>query len=182
MERLDAPIRSPTGSAWLTSAVAVILTGESFYEMRKPEAAEILHVPFADSELLGMAIVCGLAAVLALVWLVSLYVSPGHLIIDGVAGKLQRIRRRYVRRLIVDAPLGEWNVRLVFFSDEHRDSGVFKRIELEGPDFSEVLLFADLRHGEQLARALESVSSALGRFDVDVQKSARELSTDTDQS
>lgn len=172
MSKLDVPVRAPTGTAWIASAVLIIVAGEAVWEMRKETASVIFNVSFTDGQLLAIALVAGIAAVVSLTWLVSLFVAPGRLLVDGEAGLLRREERLHLKRAVAEGPLEQWNAKVLYFSDRQRADGVFKRIELSGPGRDEVLLFGDFRRGEEVARALEAAGERLGALTVEVEKNA----------
>jgi hypothetical protein len=163
-------IRSPTGRAWLSFVVGFIVAGEIFWELHKDTPATFFKIPFTDGELWGWVAGFGLVSLAGLAWLLALYLSPGQLVIDEEAGVIRRTLRPFVRLRTVTAPSSVWRVRLVYFAAEQRERGLFKRLELCGPDHVEVLLFTDLRHGEELARALERLGNRLGALTVQVEQ------------
>jgi hypothetical protein len=168
---LVVPIRSPTGRAWISFATSFIVAGELFYDLRKNEAANYFNHQLSDAQLFPIIVLFALIALASLVWLILLYVRPGSLTLDSEEARVSRTRRKMLRRWTVEAPARDWRVRMVFFTDEHRQQGVFKRIELRGPNYEEVLLFGDLKRGEDLARALDALGDQLGELRVDVESS-----------
>jgi hypothetical protein len=154
----------------MVTLVAVIATGEVFYERQKPTLANFFDRPFTDDELVLPIALLGIVAVAALAWLLSLYVRPGSLVIDPDAGRLRRERRPYGRTHAIDAPAGEWRVRLVYFNEEERARGAFKRLELDGPGLREVLLYTDVRDPDAMQRALQAIGPSLAAFESVVQR------------
>jgi hypothetical protein len=165
---VEVKVRSPTGRAWLLFLLAFVVAGELLYEFRQPATARMLGVPFTDGELLPWIIGFAFAALAGVAWLLRLYLAPGTLRVDSE--RVERIRPGLWRSRRVAAPTGEWSMHLSYFTAERREHGVFKRLRLEGPGWLEVLLFADCRDGEALARAIESVADDLGELRVEVQR------------
>ena len=109
-----------------------------------------------------------LATVLAISWAIALHWVPGRIIIDSQAGTLQRVVKPFFRRRVIVAPLAAWSVRVVYFNEADRQRRVFKRLELRGPSVREVVLFTDLKRGEELAVAFEQVHRALGSYNAEI--------------
>ena len=107
-----------------------------------------------------------------MVWLLRLYLFPGALSLDPTAGILRRQDRRLLSTRIIEAPAAEWSVYIGYFSPELRQEGVFKRLQLTGPQLDEVLLFTDLKDGESLARGLEAMAPQLGSLKIEVERDA----------
>jgi hypothetical protein len=170
MAETSFTIRSPTGRAWLAFVVGFVLAGEVVWEARKETTATFFNIPFTDGELWAWAAGFGFVALIGLVWLLSLYLAPGRLVLETGGGNIRRELRPVLRRRVIAAPSREWHARLVFFSAAHRQRGIFKRIELSAPGFVEVLLFTDLRRGEELVRALDTIEGELGTFAVHVEQ------------
>ncbi len=161
-------IRSPTGSAWFATVLGIIVAGELLFERSKTGMAHLFHIPFADHELLILAAPFALAGIFGVVWLVMLYARPGLLLVEPAWLARERVFRW--RRVRVQAPLEEWRVRVVYFSERERAAGRFKRLELATPGLREVILFGDLKDGSALARALEARGAELGGLEVVVQQ------------
>jgi hypothetical protein len=169
---VDVKVRSPTGRAWLLFIVGFIVAGELLFEVQKARQATFFNMPFTDAELIPWIVLLGLAAAFGLVWLVRLYVFPGRISFDAENGVIRRRQQLMLKTRLVEAPAAEWTVRISYFSEEHRDRGVFKRAELAGPDFHEVLLFTDCRPAEALARGIESMAEQLAELRVDIESAA----------
>jgi len=167
---VDVKVRSPTGRAWLTFVIGFIVAGELLFEVRKDEPAKFFNIPFTDGELIGWMVLLWVVSAVGLVWLLFLYLRPGRLVLDPDAGVIRRLQYRLLRSNEIAAPASEWSIRIGYFSAEHHQRGVFKRLELVGPDFEEVLLFTDFREGEALAKALEAMAEQLGDFRIDVER------------
>jgi hypothetical protein len=171
MARVDVPIRAPTFWPWMTTLASLIATGELFYEIHKPSiVSTFFGVTYSDDELWPALIALGLAAIGCAVWLVLHYVRPGKLSIDGDAGHVARLMPRGWTMRSVNAPVGEWQVRLFYFSEGEKSAGAFKRLELIGPEFREVLLFGDVVGPDALIRALDAVGARLKSYEVIVQR------------
>ena len=161
-------VRPPTGTGWLTAAVACIVTGELLFERHKDANAVLFTIPFADSELLAMAAVSGLVALLAVAWLVWSYLRPGQLVLD--ADTVSRTRRRRLRQHTIAAPMSAWKVRVVYFSPRDQAQGTFKKLELSAPGLHEVLLFGDFDGGEKVAQQMRALAGRLGGYDAIVER------------
>ena len=169
---LDLPVRSPTGAAWVSAIIAIVATGEVFYEIHKDAPGSFFGYSFADEALWPFFMLFALAGVVSTAWLVSLYVRPGRLIIsDGV---IRRVTRSFFRRKFFEAPLGSWRVRVVYFSEENRARRTFKRVEIEAVGYREVLLFTDFSNSDEILDAFDEVVSELGSFEVEVQSAKHE--------
>jgi hypothetical protein len=164
---VEVKVRSPTGRAWLLFLLAFVVAGELFYEVRQPATAHLVGVPFTDGELIPWITGFAVAALAGLAWLLRLHLAPGVLRVSSE--QVERICPGLWRSRRVAAPTGQWSIHLSYFTAERRERGLFKRLRLEGPDWIEVLLFADCRDGEALARAIESVASELGELRVEVE-------------
>jgi hypothetical protein len=170
MTRLDIPVRSPTGTAWILAVMPFIFGGELWWEALKTETATFFRIPFSDVELYAVVAVCGALSLVGIVWVVSLYFSPGRLIIDPDLGVLRRERRERWRRRTIEQPLAKWQVQVQFFSEAYRTKGAFRRLELKGPGIHEVLLLADLPDGKTLYLAFEAIRDRLGGFHIEIKR------------
>ena len=166
---VEVKVRSPTGRAWVLFIVGFIAAGELLFEVQKSEPAELFRMPLTDAELVPWIVLSALAAAVGLAWLVRLYAFPGQLVFDIDAGVVRRLQQRMLRTRTVEAPAGDWRVRVSFFDAEHRDRGVFKRAELRGPGFHEVLLFTDCRPGDGFMRGVEAMDGRL-RLEVELER------------
>lgn len=169
MPRLDVSVRSPTGPAWVSSAVFFIIAGELLHELRKEVPAELFHIGVSDGTLLIGVILFGALAAGSLAWLVSLYMAPGRLVLVPESSTLRREWRRFIWRDNLERPLAEWQVRIVYFSGSQRHSGVFKRLELRCEHLQEVLLLDDFDRGEEVSKALEAAAGSFALFQVQVE-------------
>ncbi len=167
MQRLDIPVRAPTGPAWVLMALSFILAGEFVWEARKDTTATFFHIPLADVELYSVAVCFGLASLVGLLWLLSLYLRPGRLLIDPEAGRMVRTRRHYVKEQRIEAPFAEYEARLQFYSERDQARGAFRRVELKAPGLHEVLLLSDVQDGKPLTEALAAVAPQLKSFKVE---------------
>lgn len=160
MQVLDYSVREPTGKAWIAALGGVIATGELLWDLLQDKPSRLFGVRFSDGEVLVMAAVTGVIAVVGLAWLVSLYARPGRLCVDVGAGRLSRVRRPLLRANPYGGPLGEWTLRAVFFSEAEHTRGVFKRLEVRGPSYREAILWTDVPRGEALVQALRAAAPA----------------------
>jgi hypothetical protein len=170
MPNLDVPVRSPTGLAWVVSAVSFIIAGELFYEMRKELPAELFHVEVSDGTLMIGAVLFGTLTAGSIAWLASLYVAPGRIALDMESGSLVREWRRFIWRHRVERPLEAWQVRIAYFTADHRQGGVFKRLELSCERLQEVLLFSDFGRGEEVSKALEAAADRFAAFHAEIER------------
>lgn len=175
MNPFTIAVRSPTGSAWMATAIGIIGAGEIYFEQQKVAVANFFGKPFADSELTPVIAACGLFALASLAYLITLYARPGTLTIAD--DKLTRQRLELLSWRRYEGPLAEWQVRIVFFNESERAIGNFKRIELHGPGLREVLLFSDVRKGEELCKTLQESGDKFKKFDV-VLKQPSDLPSD----
>ncbi|MEK7703701.1 MAG: hypothetical protein AAB426_01985 [Myxococcota bacterium] len=170
MDQVEFRLRAPTGTAWLATAALLAATGELHDELRKPGPAMLFRQRIDDGVLLPVVIVFGLVTLLSLAWLASLYLVPGRLRLDVAAGTLARVRRKGPLSRALTAPLASWRVALVYYREEDRLAGHFKRLELSSAALHEVLLFGDLRDGEALGAAITALREQFESFDVRVEK------------
>ncbi|MEZ4271281.1 MAG: hypothetical protein R3C68_07565 [Myxococcota bacterium] len=170
MVLVDVPIRAPTTTPWTIFLVTLVATGEFILEASKPEVARYFGMPFTDGEVLWAAALAGLVAMASLIWLLSLYMRPGHVVIDEGSDLLTRQESAPRQRCFHSAPLAQWHVQVTYFSNKDAAQGLFKRLTLKGPRPLEVLLFSDVARGETLALALRQVRHRLGTYEEIVQQ------------
>lgn len=168
MNVVSMNVRSPTGTAWLTTLGAFMATGETYYEMAKPGPSTFFGLTIGDAIVLPVVIVLALLTLASACWLISLYAAPGRIAIDIDAGTLSRALRPFFRLRVVIAPLSAWSVHLVYYNEADRARRVFKRLELRGPQHNEVLLFADFKRGEELAAGFERIHRALANYNAEI--------------
>ena len=165
---VDVRIRAPIATAWAVTLGAIVICGELYYELQRSKIATFIGRPFTDNELWPAVICLGVAALVSLAWLLSLYLRPGRLQVDPDADRMVRQVRPYLRTRVIEGTLADWRARVLFFSSVDRDRGAFKRIELSTTDWQEVILFADLARGEELARALLDLDGRLEALEVEI--------------
>ncbi len=171
MSAIDVSVRVPTNWAWGTSFGSVIACGELIHLARLGGAASLFGIELSHGALIAGAVLSGLFAAACLAWLVSLYLRPGRLLVDLEQGIIQRELRPLFARQVVRAPLQDWLIRLVFYSRHTHSLGSFKRLELNGPEqHEEVLVFTDVRRGEELAAALVQLEQTACDFEVVIQQ------------
>lgn len=158
---VEVKVRSPTGRAWLMFIVGFIAAGEILFEVRKAKQATFFNMPFTDAELVPWIVLLGVVAAIGLIWLVRLYLFPGRLVFDSEAGVVRRHQQHMLRTRVIEGPASAWTVSISYFDADHRERGVFKRAQLQGPDFHEVLLFTDCKPGEGLARGIDAMGEQL---------------------
>ncbi len=171
---LHARVRSPTGNAWLASLAAMVAFGEIGYEWYDTGVVNIFHTTLHSSAALTLTLSLALILALMLLWLISLYVRPGHLLIQkDVNNESFFIERRLggVRQHVLRADASAWQVHALFFDTKDRDRHYIKRLELScGDSFREVLLFGDFRRPEEAVEALLSLAEKLGKLSIEVER------------
>lgn len=180
MDAVDLRVREPTGRGWLFSVVCTILSAELFYEMRGRTVSIFFGMPLSRTEVFSVATLIAAAALISAIYVVSLYVRPGHLQV-GAEGLIRKRRKGLWRWHTTRAPLRNWHVHLTFFSTNDQRRGVFKRLQLDGPGIGEVLLFTDLRDGSKLVKALQPHRGAFGTFNEVVQNPDATATSNLDQ-
>lgn len=172
MGRVEHSIRAPTGNAWLLTAISIIVTGEVQYEAQKPQVARFFNQPFTDGELAPIVWLFAAMACAGVGWLLTLYLRPGSLVIDSDDGIVQRIRHRLWQTTQVSGAIGDWRIRITYFSENERRAGRFKRLELKSPQHREVLLFTDLSKAEELCLQLEKMGSQFESCEIQLEREA----------
>ena len=165
MTTLETKIRPPTGTSWVTTVAAVIVSGEAYYESTKGARGTLFSFHLQSAELLTIGIVGGVVAFVALLYSLSLYFLPGALKIDPNTQKYFRTLRKPFKLHHFEGPLTELSLLIHFYSPPDQERGIFKRIEIEIPTEREILLFGDLPRGDEFILSAREYKEHFGCFE-----------------
>ncbi len=165
MTTLETKIRPPTGTSWVTTVAAIIVSGEAYYESSKGPKGTFFSFQLLSEELVWIAVIGGVIALLALFYSLSLYFLPGKLSIDPTTQKYSRILRRPFKLHHFEGPLTDLSLLIHFYSVTDHERGMFRRIEIEIPTEREILLFGDLPSGDDFILSAREYKEHFGRFE-----------------
>lgn len=175
-QSFSTKVRSPTATAWALFLLSAIVCGESHSALNTGGNVGFLVFSLEPAQVQLAFIAFGVLTVFGLIWLLALYVFAGSLAIaqSGDGWQLVRVRRPLFKTQRVAAELGAWNIRIDAHAEQDLARGTFRRLELVGPDLSEVLLFGDIKDATGLLRALGPHKDAFNGFAITLRKSPPE--------